>query len=426
MSKVSPVLGGATSALTPKYRYNRIISARYEEFEKLPPTVARDPEYIAMWGDHYWQPIRKPLTDDLAEIVRSYNNDEKDMMKAGAGWVAQDFRDAIAEKLELENNIYVDNPQKEIGTCHGAAEGFACAAGIFLEPGDEVLVLDPQFTFAWGLPDLHGAKTISVPITEEDDWNLEPGKVPGLLEHLITDKTKMMIATIPGNPTGTVFSKDTTKAIGDVLRDHKIVYVEDAVYERRVYDGCKFVSMASIPEMKDWTVCLMGFSKIYNVGTFRVGYVVANEDIIDKVWRWHMLGGVDPPAPFQKTVAKALRRDMAGPLPPSWHEEYRKEWDEVRHWTYDMLKKIPGVSLRMPHGGTFHFINISKLGTSDEVFTYLRDKYKVTLTPGRWYGPGGHGYLRLCYASNVPERTREGTSRVVDGLTKLARQKGVA
>ena len=116
---------------------------------------------------------------------------------------------------------------------------------------------------------------------------------------------------------------------------------------------------------------------------------------------------------------------MAGPLPPPWHEANRKEWDKMRHLTYDLLKKIPGVSLRLPRSGTFHFINISKLGTSDEIHTYMRDKYKVLLTPGRWYGPGGHGYVRLCYATNVPKRTIEGVNRTIEGLTKLAKQKGI-
>ncbi len=409
---------------TPRYKFNRITAARYEEYEKLPPNIRLDPNTIAMWADQYWQPIPKQVIADLTEVVQSYRPGEKDAVRAEAGWLATDFKEAVAEKLARENSIRVDDPEKEIGTCHGAAEGFACVCGIFLKPGDEVLVLDPQFTFAWGLPDLHGAKTVSVPLKEENDWNLEPGEVPDLLGPLITDKTKMMIATMPSNPTGAVFSRETTKAIGDILIDHRIIYLEDAVYERRVYDGCKFVSMASIPEMREWTVCLMGFSKIYNVGTFRVGYVVANEEIIDKVWRWHMLGGIDPPAPLMKTCAKAYRRDMAGPLPPPWHEELRREWDEMRRCTYDMLREIPGVSLRMPRGGTFHFINISRLGTSRDVFAYLRDEYGVLLTPGAWYGPGGECYLRLCYASNTPEKTVEGTSRVVEALTKLSKRKG--
>jgi len=409
----------------PKYRYNRIIKARYEEFELLPEKYRGDPEVIGMWGDHYWQPIRKEIINDLVDVARSYKYDEKDVADAGAGWRAADFIPAVAEKLELENNIYLDNPEKQIGLCHGAADGFQTVMGIFLQEGDEVVVLDPQFTFAWGIPDLFGAKTVSFPITEEDDWTLTPKEVPDLLEPLITKKTKMMITCLPGNPTGTIFSKETLKAIGDILRDHQVLFFEDNVYERRLYDGYKYVSMASLPEMFDWTIHAMGFSKIYNVGTFRVGYIVANEDIIDKVWRWHMLGGVAPSSVYMEVLARAFRRDMAGSLPPAWHEAYRKEWDKVRHQTYEMLKEIPGVSLRLPRGGTFHFFNISKFGTSDEVHAYLRDKYKVLLTPGRWYGPGGEGYVRLCYASNVPEKTIEGTTRIVEGLTKLAKQKGI-
>ncbi len=408
------------------YRFNRIASVRYEQYEKLSPELRRDPDVIAMWADQYWQPIPKQIITYLTEIVQSYNSDTGDATRAETDWVNTDFKDAVAEKLARENGIHLNEPEKEIGTCHGAAEGFACACGIFLEPGDEVLVLDPQFTFAWGLPDLHGARTVSVPLREESGWDLRPEEVPGLLEPLITDKTKMMIAAMPSNPTGAVFSRETTRAIGDVLRDRGIIYLEDAVYERRTYGDRRFVSMASLPGMREWTVTLMGFSKIYNVGSFRVGYVVADEEIIDKVWRWHMLGGIDPPAFLMKTCAKALRRDMAGPLPPIWHQRFLAEWNKMRLRTYDALRETPAVSLSMPMGGTFHFLNVSRLGTSDEIFAYLRDRCKVLLTPGNWYGPGGEGYMRLCYAANSPEKTMEGTWRVVEALTGLAREKGLA
>ena len=412
--------------MSPKYRFNKIDSVRYEQFEKLPPHLRNDPDVIFLWGDRYWQPIPAPIIQDAKEIIGSYKPNAVTMMEARDGWLAHDYRDAIAEKLRIENNIHLDNPQKQIGTCHGAADGFACIAGIFLEPGDEVLVLDPQFTFAWGLPDLHGAKTISVPILEENDWNIEPGNVPDLLEPRINEKTKMMIVCMPGNPTGTIFSKETSKAIGDVLSDHGIVYLEDSVYERRLYDGNEFVSMGSIPSMKDYAICVKGFSKVYNVQDFRVGYIVANEEIIDKVWRWHMLGGIDPSPIFMKVMARALRRDMAATLPPQWHEEYRKEWEKMRKMTYDALSETPGISLRMPQSGTYHFINISKLGTSEEIFQLLRDKYKVFLTPGTWYGPGGHGYMRLCYAANLPEVTMNGVEQVKKAFIKIAQEKGIS
>ncbi len=324
-----------------------------------------------------------------------------------------------------EDGIKVENPTKEIGTCHGAADGFACIAGIFLEPGDEVLVVDPQFTFAWGLPDLHRAKTISVPIAEENNWNIAEEDIPDILEPKINEKTKMMIMCMPGNPTGTVFSHGTTKAIGDILSEHEIIYLEDSVYERRIYDGIKFTSMGSIPSMKDYAVCVRGFSKIYNVRPFRTGYIHANPEIIDKVWRWHMLGGIDPSSIYMRVLAKCLRKEMSEPLPPKWHQDYKQEWDVMRKWTYEAINDNPYLSCAMPQAGTFHFVNTSKLGPSDEVFAILRDKYKVLLTPGTWYGPRGEGYMRLCYAANLPEDTKNGVNRFLDAVNKIGKKKGI-
>lgn len=394
--------------------------------EKLPREIIRDPEAVELWGDAYWQHIPDFLLEYLNEVVSSYDVNTKDNNEAKQSWIAHDFRDAIAEKLLKEDGIKLDNPAKQIGTCHGAADGFAAVAGIFLEPGDEVLVVDPQFTFAWGLPDLHGCKTVSVPINEEGDWNIAEEDVPELIEPKINDKTKMMIMCMPGNPTGTVFSHGTTNAIGDILSDHEIIYLEDAVYERRLYEGNKFISMGSIPSMKDYAVCIRGFSKMYNVRPFRTGYVYANEEIIDKVWRWHMLGGIDPSSIYMKVLAKCLRKEMSESLPPSWHEEYRREWDKVRKWSHEVVNENPWLSCTLPQAGTYHFVNISKLGTSEEVNRLLMYKYKVLLTPGTWYGPGGEGYMRLCYAANKPEVTMDGVNKFLDAVNDIARNKGLA
>lgn len=394
--------------------------------EKLPKEIISDPEAIELWGDAYWQHIPDFLLEYLYEVVSSYNTNTRDNNEAKQSWVAHDFKNAIAEKLLLEEGIKLDNPVKQIGTCHGASDGFAAVAGIFLEQGDEVLVVDPQFTFAWGLPDLHGAKTVPIPITEEGNWNITEEDVTELLEPKINDKTKMMIMCMPGNPTGTVFSHGTTKAIGDILSDHEVIYLEDAVYERRLYDGNKFVSMGSIPSMKDYAVCIRGFSKIYNVRPFRTGYLFANEEIVDKVWRWHMLGGINPSSIYMKVMAKCFRKEMSEPLPPKWHEDYRKEWDEVRKWSYEKINDNPWLSCAMPQAGTYHFVNISKLGTTDEVNELLMFKYKVLLTPGTWYGPGGEGYMRLCYAANQPEYTMKGVNRFLDAVNEIAQNKGLS
>lgn len=411
--------------MSPDYRFNNIVNVRYEQMEKLPQEIIKDPDAVELWGDAYWQHIPGFLLENLKKVVSSYSMDTRDNNEAKQSWIANDFSNAIAEKLLKEDGIKLENPGKQIGTCHGAADGFAAVAGVFLEKGDEVLVVDPQFTFAWGLPDLHRAKTVSVPITEDSGWNISEEDVPDLLEPMINNKTKMMIMCMPGNPTGTVFSYGTTKAIGDILSKKNIIYLEDAVYERRLYDGNKFISMGSIPSMKDYAVCIRGFSKIYNVRPFRTGYLYANEEIVDMVWRWHMLGGINPPSIFMKVMAKCFRKEMSEPLPPMWHEKYRREWDEVRRWSHQMINDNPWLSCAMPQAGTYHFVNISKLGSSEEVNELLMYKYKVLLTPGTWYGPGGEGYMRLCYAANRPEVTREGIEKLLDAVNDIARNKGL-
>jgi aspartate/methionine/tyrosine aminotransferase len=400
-----------------RYRYNpRFLSARYEEFDQIlfDPKLVLDPDFMHLWADKYWQPTPQSIVD---ACIKNTNPDTiAGFPPAGE---TPEFKEAIAEKLRKENNIIVNDPQKEIGYCHGIAGGFKAACDVFLDIADEALVLDPSFTYAWGLCDETGTKAVSVPITEGQDWNIRPENVPDLLEPLISKNTKMFIATHPGNPTGTVFSRATLEAIGDILRDHEILFLEDCAYERRIYDGRKFVPMAAIPEMRDYVITIMGFDKIYNTMSLRTGYIFANEDIVRKIWKWHMLDGVDPPAIFRKALITALTMDQ------SFHDAYLEEWDTMRRYAYNEIRKIPGVTLRMPHSGTFHYVNTSRLGTTQEVFAYLRDTEKVLVTPGPWYGPSGEGYVRICYATYPPEKTKEGVQRIVDGLTTLAKQKGI-
>ena len=127
-----------------RYRFNNIINARYEQFEKLPKSLMNDPDTVFIWGDEYWQQITPFVLNYLDDVVNSYDLETKTNSKAKQNWYAPDFREAIAEKLMLEDGIKIDNPSKQIGTCHGAADGFACIAGIFLEPGDEVLRSNPS------------------------------------------------------------------------------------------------------------------------------------------------------------------------------------------------------------------------------------------------------------------------------------------
>jgi aspartate/methionine/tyrosine aminotransferase len=128
-----------------KYHFNNIINVRYEQFEKLPRELMSDPDAVFLWGDEYWQHIPKFVLDYLEEVANSYDLNTRTNSEAKKNWIAHDYRDAIAEKLRLEDGIIIEDPRREIGTCHGAADGFACITGIFLEPGDEVLVVDPLF-----------------------------------------------------------------------------------------------------------------------------------------------------------------------------------------------------------------------------------------------------------------------------------------
>jgi aminotransferase len=324
----------------------------------------------------------------------------------------RDLREAIAEKLRNENHISAD-PDSEIFVSVGAMQGIFNTALHLIEPGDEVIVVDPGYDY-YSQIRLFGGIPVPVPVHESDGFRLNPES----LEKAINPRTRMMILNTPANPTGVVFDKRNLQDIADLAKLHNVIVLSDEPYETIIYDGKKHCSIASLDGMKDLTISVFTFSKTFAMTGWRVGYVVAPEWLIDEMEKImeHMVSGVT--AVSQRAALAALKG------PQACVAEMVQAYSHRRKIIHEGLNEIPGVSCILPESTFYAFPNVTGLGmTSWEVAEFLVKEYQVATVPGTVFGKNGEGFLRISFAVDT-STIEEGLLRIKQGTVAL-RKRGV-
>ena len=179
---------------------------------------------------------------------------------------------AVAEKFHNDFNVEVD-PTVEVIPCNGAGDGLFAVLSVLLNPGDEVLTFDPAFTLSYLIPAYLGASVRTIPLGSNGQLSADADAIEAQLDELISARTRVFILVNPDNPTGHVFRRGLLERLGERLRRHGILIVEDQVYEKVIYPPHHFVPMISIPNMRDSTVCVSSFAKSYLCAGMKTGYV---------------------------------------------------------------------------------------------------------------------------------------------------------
>ena len=282
-----------------------------------------------------------------------------------------------------------------------------------VRPGDEVIYPNPGFPiyescikFAEGVP-------VPLPITAENDFRLDIEK----FKSLITPKTKLIIINSPGNPTGGVFEKEDILAMAEVLRDRPDIFIlSDEIYDRLVFDGKTF-SIASLPEFRDRTLVLDGFSKSYSMTGWRIGYCVANEEII-KRFELLMVNSVSCTCSFTQMGALEALTGSQDSV-----DRMREEFRKRRDWLVEALNNIDGIKCRLPRGAFYAFPDISSFGlTSKEFADRLLNEEGVALAWGTSFGEYGEGHIRISYATSL-ENLKEAVKRIRRFTQRLRMEK---
>ena len=327
-----------------------------------------------------------------------------------------ELKAAIARKLARKNGLSVV-PERNILITPGSDSGLLFAMMPFIEPGDEVLVPDPSYPSNFLNPKLLGGRAVSVLLDEANGFRL----TRAALEAALSPRTKMVLLTNPNNPTTTVFSREEMTMLAEFVIEHDLVAVVDQAFEDFLFDGREMVTLAALPGMWERTVTVCSVSKGMALSGVRVGYLVADDHIMDVLYGCavNVIGATN--STFQAAVAYAMDH------PEFMTEGYYPIFEERRRRVHEILSGIPGVKTQLPQSAFLTWVDVSALGTAGEVASYLMREAKVCVNEGGPYGQQGAGHIRIvhgCFQDS--QRIYHAMERVRAALIQLGREKGLA
>jgi len=318
-----------------------------------------------------------------------------------------ELRKTIAEYIGKTRGIVVD--PDEVVVTPGAKPIIFFSILTWLRPGDEVILPSPGFPIYESMVNFVGAKPVLLPLREENNFSFTADD----FKKLVTPLTKMVILNSPQNPTGGVVDMETLKGIaGTIAGDDDILVLSDEVYSEIIYEG-KHNSIASIPEMKDQTIILDGFSKTFAMTGWRIGYGVMNKEIATHIARLQTNSTSCTASFTQMACIEALKGPKADV------QKMVKEFKTRRDVIVDGLNKIPGFTCKKPHGAFYVFPNIKGTNkSSKELAEYLLNEAGVAALSGTSFGAYGKGYLRFSYANSV-ENIKKALAKIEEAVKKL-------
>lgn len=349
-----------------------------DEMQGVISLTVGQPDFVTPWH------IREAAIESL-EKGKTYYTSNSGLLE---------FRKEIAAYLERRFNVSYD-PSKEMAVTVGGSEAIDLAIRAIVEPGDEVLIVEPSYVCYTPITSLTGGVPVMLKTRVEDKFKL----TPELLKAHITPKTKMLVLPYPNNPTGAIMTEEDLRKIADVIKDTNIVVLTDEIYGELTY-GRKHFSFASMPDMWDRTIYVGGFSKCYAMTGWRLGYVCAPKEIMQQMLKIHQYAIMCAPTMSQYAGMKAV---MDG----DDDIEYMRDcYNQRRRMLLSGLNEI-GLECFEPEGAFYVFPNIGKYGLTSEQFCekLLYDE-KCAIVPGTAFGDSGEGFARISYAYSVDHISR--------------------
>ncbi|MFT8316816.1 MAG: aminotransferase [Sporolactobacillus sp.] len=332
-----------------------------------------EPDFVTPWN------VREAAIQSLEDGYTSYT--------ANSGLPA--LREEIAKYID---NYFCTsyNPDSEIIVTVGASEAIDIALRAVLNPGEEVIVVEPCFVSYAPLVTMAGGVPICVQARAENQFKI----LPEQLEAAITDRTKAMMICSPNNPTGSMLSREEMIRIAEVAKRHDLLILSDEIYAELVYDQL-YTSFAALEGMRERTILVSGFSKDLAMTGWRLGFVCAPEEITQGMLKIHQYAIMCASITAQYAGLEGLkngRKDV---------NEMRKSYRQRRNYIVESLNEI-GLDCYKPEGAFYTFPSIRSTGLTSEAFAHkLLEQEKVVVVPGDAFGESGEGYVRCSYATSM-------------------------
>lgn len=313
-------------------------------------------------------------------------------------WGTNDLRKKVSEKLMDFNSLEYD-PEYEITLTCGASEAIMSTILGLIERGDEVLIFQPFYENYVPAVSMASGKPIFTTIDKNLDIDRED------IKKKVGKDTKAIILNTPHNPTGKVFDREEIEFLRDLCIEKNMMLITDEIYERIIFEG-RHISPASLEELKERTVTIGGFSKVYSVTGWRVGYAAAPKKLMKPIRKAHDYTTVCAPTPFQRGMIKALE------LPEDYYDEITRYYKKGRDIVYNGLKETKMVPHK-PDGAYYMMAEIDDYDMGDEDFAdHLVKERGVAVVPGSsFFDDGGENMIRFCFSQTM-DSLKEAMQRI--------------
>ena len=300
------------------------------------------------------------------------------------------LREALAEKYRRRAGLDVD-PETNVVVSSGATGALYCACLALLEPGDEVILFEPYYSYHESTLIATEAVPVFVP-THPPDWTFSMEA----LENAVTDKTRAIILNTPSNPSGKVWTREELETMAAFCRRHDLFVFTDEIYEHFIYDDLEHISAATLPDMWERTITISGLSKTFSITGWRIGYAICDAKWAEAIGNFSDLVYVCSPTPLQMGAAAGV----AG-LDDAYFEKLAAKYREKRERLCGALDEV-GLTPWVPQGAYYVLADVSEIPgeNSKDRAMYLLEHAGVASVPGESFFKGAPGdtIVRFCFA----------------------------
>lgn len=326
-------------------------------------------------------------------IEASYHSLEQGYTAYTANAGLMELRELISDYLQMTYSVSY-RPADQVIVTVGASQAIDIALRAILNPGDEVIIVEPCFVAYASAVSLAGGVPVSVGTKAENGFKLQPEE----LKSAVTQKTKAIILCNPNNPTGTMLNREELLPIAELVEEHDLLVLSDEIYAELSYEA-DYVSFSSLPNMQDRTILISGFSKSFAMTGWRLGYAAGPAELIQAMTKIHQYTIMCAPTMAQYGAVEALRSGSASV------EHMRKSYRQRRNFVTSAFEEM-GLMTNRPGGAFYIFPSIKETGMSSEAFAEaLLIEEKVAVVPGSVFGESGEGYIRCSYATSMKQLT---------------------
>ena len=280
---------------------------------------------------------------------------------------------------------------KNVAVTVGGMEALYLTFMAMIDEGDEVIIFAPYYVNYKQMIQMCGGIPVVIDTKEENDFI---PKTEDIEKH-ITDKTIAIVINTPCNPTGAVYDKNSLEEIAELCKKHNLAVISDEVYCQMVYKGYKHESIALFSDMQERTIVVDSFSKRFAMTGYRIGYIIANEDLITGIVKLQENVAACAPVSSQYAAINAFEECIDD-------NSMQIEFEKRRDYIYPAVKNIAGLSCAKPSATFYLFVNVKGTGLSGLDFAYkLLEKEHVAVVPGITYGENYGDYIRIAYTMNI-------------------------